>query len=50
MLEMKHGGGGEMGMIGGSEGAEARDAPFSSVFAVFLCPLAQGGVVTERDT
>ena len=27
---MKDGGGGEMGMVGGNEGAEARDAPRST--------------------
>ena len=30
MPEMKDGGGGEMGMVGGNEGAEARDAPCST--------------------
>ena len=30
MPEMKDGGGGEMGMVGGKERAEARDAPRST--------------------
>ena len=30
MPEMKDGGGGEMGMVGGNEEAEARDAPRST--------------------
>ena len=30
MPEMKDGGGGEMGMVGGKERAEARDAPHST--------------------